>query len=79
MLAGHVAAARAAGQVEGRTPCDLHAAFRDHDRIFNAAGEARGCLTSDGVHLNPAGNILVATEAAIAIRRAALARASAGR
>ncbi|MDB4453927.1 GDSL-type esterase/lipase family protein [bacterium] len=79
MLAGHVAAARAAGQVEGRTPCDLHAAFRDHDRIFNAAGEARGCLTTDGVHLNQAGNILVATEAAIAIRRAALARASEGR
>ena len=79
MLVGHVGAARAAGQVAGRTPCDLHAAFRDHNRIFNAAGKGRGCLTTDGVHLNQAGNILVATEAALAIRRAALAREGASR
>ena len=74
MLAGHVGAARAVSRVPGRTPCDLHQAFRDHVRVFNADGEARGCLTTDGVHLNEAGNVLVATEAAIAIRRAALAR-----
>ena len=45
----------------------------------SAAGKGRGCLTTDGVHLNQAGNILVATEAALAIRRAALAREGASR
>ena len=74
MLIGHVGASREVGAAEGRTPCDLHQAFRDHVRIFNAGGKARGCLTTDGVHLNEAGNVLVATEAALAIRRAALAR-----
>ncbi|MEM9799660.1 MAG: GDSL-type esterase/lipase family protein [Planctomycetota bacterium] len=74
MLSGHVAAARAVGSEDGCTLCDLHAAFRAHERIFNAAGASQGCLTTDGVHLNDAGNVLVATEVALAIRAAAEAR-----
>ncbi|MEM9379118.1 MAG: GDSL-type esterase/lipase family protein [Planctomycetota bacterium] len=75
MLSDYVAAARRVAAGERRTLCDLHAAFRDHVRVFREDPEAdRGCLTTDGVHLNDAGNVLVATEAALAIRDAALAR-----
>ncbi|MEM6572271.1 MAG: GDSL-type esterase/lipase family protein, partial [Planctomycetota bacterium] len=75
MLIDYVAAARRAAGPEKRTLCDLHVAFRDHVRVFHSDRKAdRGCLTTDGVHLNEAGNVLVATEAALAIRTAALAR-----
>ena len=59
---------------EGATLCDLRRAFQAHLRIFNPKDKAKGVLTSDGVHLNKAGNLLVATEAAEALYRAVLAR-----
>ncbi len=52
--------------------CDLREAFCEHLRLFDASGEDRGVLTYDGVHLSDAGNLFVATEAALAIRRAVL-------
>jgi lysophospholipase L1-like esterase len=39
---------------------DLRKAFVDHLAAANAAGAEKGVLTSDGVHLNPAGNRFVA-------------------
>ncbi|MCH2102266.1 MAG: hypothetical protein MK209_10140, partial [Planctomycetes bacterium] len=41
-----------------------------HLRIFGDPGKDRGCLTTDGVHLNTAGNQLVATASAQALREA---------
>lgn len=59
---------------KARPLCDLQVRFRDHLRLFNLEGAEKGVLTTDGVHLNGAGNRFVAAEAALAIRRAALAR-----
>jgi lysophospholipase L1-like esterase len=42
------------------TLCDLRKAFVDHLKAHNKAGHQRGVLTTDGVHLNAAGNKLVA-------------------
>ncbi len=36
--------------------------------MFNPEDQAKGVLTGDGVHLNPAGNVFVATQAARALR-----------
>ena len=57
-----------------RTLCDLHASFRAYTALYNPENKDRGVLTTDGVHLNRAGNVLVATEAARALRAAALGR-----
>lgn len=57
-----------------RSLCDLQVRFREHLLLFNPGGETMGVLTSDGVHLNSAGNQFLAAEAALAIRRAALSR-----
>ena len=65
---GGVAAAK------GVTLCDLRTAFGSHLQIFNPTNLAKSVLTSDGVHLNGAGNVFLATEAARALRRAVLAR-----
>jgi lysophospholipase L1-like esterase len=40
--------------------CDLRKAFIDHLKKHNDAGKAKGVLTTDGVHLNDAGNKFVA-------------------
>jgi isoamyl acetate esterase len=40
--------------------CDLRKAFVDHLEKNNAKDEAKGILTTDGVHLNEAGNRFVA-------------------
>lgn len=40
--------------------CDLRQAFVDHLKANNAANKESGVLTGDRVHLNPAGNKLVA-------------------
>ncbi len=53
---------------------DMRRALLDHLRMLNHEGEERGVLTTDGVHLNAAGNVFVATQAARALREAALAR-----
>jgi lysophospholipase L1-like esterase len=47
--------------------CDLRAAFSAHLHEHNAAGAEQGVLTSDRVHLNDAGNALVAREAAASL------------
>jgi isoamyl acetate esterase len=44
----------------GATLCDLRKAFVEHLAKNNPADKDRGILTSDGVHLNDAGNQLVA-------------------
>ena len=74
MLARYAAISRRVAREEGAVLCDLARAFRDHLRVFNGANAERGVLTTDGVHLNEAGNRLLATEAARALTRAANAR-----
>ena len=70
---GHQAAAGGASAGLA-SRCDLRRTFLDHLRIFNPGGQEKGILTSDGVHLNSAGNTLVASEAARALRQAAAGR-----
>jgi lysophospholipase L1-like esterase len=41
---------------------DLRKAFIDHLKANNPENVAKGILTGDSVHLNPAGNLLVASE-----------------
>lgn len=66
------AISRRVAREENITLCDLRRGFQDHLRIFNPTDMPKGILTSDGVHLNAAGNIFVATEAARALREARL-------
>jgi len=40
--------------------CDLRTAFQHHNAEKNTANKEKGILTTDGVHLNDAGNSLVA-------------------
>jgi lysophospholipase L1-like esterase len=42
--------------------CDLRKAFADHLAKHNEADKDKGILTGDRVHLNDAGNALVAAE-----------------
>jgi len=42
--------------------CDLHSIFHIYEVDHNKANEAKGILTTDGVHLNDTGNHLVAEE-----------------
>jgi lysophospholipase L1-like esterase len=46
---------------------DLRKAFIDHLKANNAENQAKGILTGDSVHLNPAGNTFVAVEMGKAI------------
>ncbi len=50
--------------------CDLRAAFMDYLKAHNPDQRFQGILTTDGVHLSPAGNRLVAEEAANSIAAA---------
>lgn len=61
---------RAVAASGNRIVCDLHGVFDAHLAQFHHTAEAEGTLTTDGVHLNSAGNTLVATEAALALRAA---------
>jgi lysophospholipase L1-like esterase/poly(3-hydroxybutyrate) depolymerase len=72
MLEEFSAISRRVAKEENVTLCDLRLGFQDHLRIFNPSGMPKGILTSDGVHLNAAGNVFVATEAARALREARL-------
>lgn len=74
-LEQYAAISRRVAAEEGAGLCDLRNAFFDHLRLFNPEDLDRGVLTSDGVHLNAAGNAFVAIEASRALRDAALARA----
>jgi len=74
LLTQYAAISRKVAAEEGVVLCDLQRAFHDHLDVFNPENKDRGVLTSDGVHLNAAGNVFLATEAARALREACLAR-----
>jgi len=74
LLEQFAAISRKVAAEEGVVLCDLQRAFQDHLGVFNPENKGKGVLTSDGVHLNPAGNVFLATEAARALREAVLAR-----
>ena len=74
MLEQYAAISRQVASEEGATSCDLRRAFQAYLLMFNTAEGDRGVLTGDGVHLNAAGNVFVATQVARALREAALAR-----
>lgn len=67
MLDEYAAASRRVAAEKRIELCDLRAAFQAHLALFNPEGKDRGILTTDGVHLNAAGNALVAAEAARAL------------
>ena len=46
--------------ITGQMPCDLRKAFQDYIAKNNADDKESGVLTTDRVHLNDAGNKLVA-------------------
>lgn len=60
MLGRYVAISRQTASRLGLPCCDLHAAFRTELARRNTADVESGVLTTDGVHLNDAGNELVA-------------------
>jgi lysophospholipase L1-like esterase len=53
-------ASRAVAKETGAQLCDLRKAFQDYLTKHNAEDKDRGVLTTDRVHLNDAGNKLVA-------------------
>ena len=79
MLRDYAAVSRRVAESEGAVLCDLQRAFDDHLLVFNPDGAEKGILTTDQVHLNEAGNRLVAIEAAHALAEAAHRRAAADR
>jgi len=60
---------RAVAKETGSRLCDLRKAFQDHLAKHNPEDKERGVLTSDRVHLNDAGNRLVADTVLAAIDR----------
>lgn len=60
MLEAYAAVIRGIAAARETGLCDLRTAFLDHLRQHNPDGAAAGVLTTDGVHLNDAGNRLVA-------------------
>ena len=60
MLEDYAAVSRKVAATSGTTLLDLRAAFIGHLQSYNVAGEKSGILTTDGVHLNDAGNRFVA-------------------
>jgi lysophospholipase L1-like esterase/predicted esterase len=74
MLDEYAAVSRKVAEEEQITLCDLRTTFLDYLRVLNPKGLEKGILTTDGVHLNNMGNLLVANEAAHALRKAVLAR-----
>jgi len=74
MLAEYAAISKRVALEESVVLCDLGAAFKNWLDTHNVAGATKGILTSDSVHLNSAGNHLVAREAARSLREAVAAR-----
>ena len=74
LLTEYAAISRKVAATEGVVLCDLQKAFQSHLGVFNPEDKDKGVLTSDGVHLNAAGNVFLATESARALREAVLAR-----
>ena len=62
MLEEYSAISRRVAGETGSTLCDLRKAFVDHIAKNNPDDADRGILTTDRVHLNPAGNAFVAAE-----------------
>jgi lysophospholipase L1-like esterase len=60
LLDEYADASRGVAKETGSPLCDLRKAFRDHLATANAEDKEKGVLTSDRVHLNDAGNKLVA-------------------
>lgn len=56
----YAAVSRSVAKETGATLCDLRAAFLDYLSKHNPSDQDRGILTTDRVHLNDAGNRLVA-------------------
>ena len=76
MLDEYAAISRRVAAEQGLVLCDLRREFQQHLRVFGDPEKDRGCLTSDGVHLNQAGNQLVAIASAQALREALERRAA---
>ncbi|MCA9299134.1 MAG: SGNH/GDSL hydrolase family protein, partial [Phycisphaerales bacterium] len=66
----YAAASRRIATKHGLVLCDLRRDFQDRLELLNHEDAARGILTSDGVHLNDAGNAFVAGRVAVALRTA---------
>jgi len=67
MLEEYAAISRRVAEETGVTLCDLRKAFLAELQEHNPENKEQGILTSDGVHLNDAGNQFVAARAAKAI------------
>ena len=74
MLDEYAQVSRKVAKETGVTLCDLHQQFADYLKKNNPDNKERGVLTSDGVHLNPAGNRFVADAAVASLVAAAKAR-----
>ena len=64
MLDEYAAVSRTVAKELGIPLCDLHALFTATEEKLNADNSEKGVLTTDRVHLNAAGNKLVANEMA---------------
>ena len=62
MLADYAGVSRTVAQSMHVQLCDLNAAFTNYLQAHNPQDVASGILTTDGVHLNPAGNRFVAEQ-----------------
>jgi len=71
MLQEYCDISRAVAKETGTQVLDLRRAFLAHLEKHNAAGAEKGILTTDGVHLNPAGNQFVAAQVLAALGVAA--------
>ncbi len=60
MLTEYAAISRKVATETSTTLLDLHGAFNNYLKEYNIAGQEKGVLTTDGVHLNEAGNRFVA-------------------
>lgn len=67
LLDEYAAISRKVAADTGTPLCDLHEAFTSYLKTHNPDNKDRGILTTDGVHLNPAGNQFVANCVARAI------------
>jgi isoamyl acetate esterase len=62
MLEDYAAVSRKVAKATGSQLCDLRKAFISHLKKNNKANGEKNILTTDGVHLNEAGNAFVASE-----------------
>ena len=60
MLDEYAAISRQIAEEKDLDVCDLRAAFVEHQKQHNPENQSEGLLTTDGVHLNEAGNRFVA-------------------